>query len=202
MEQVQKDQSTRLKRTKDHEAHYDIDGVSQTPSGKIVMASQPVNEKLRSLTNIGIEEVDRKKIAKLVEVMLADTYALYLKTQNFHWNVGGPNFEALHLMFENQYKQLAEAVDVIAERVRALGMPVTATFGYFGTLTTVPDDEAVPKAELMVALLCDGHEMIVRKARDAIPMLEDLHDWATADMINQRIQYHEKTAWMLRSLIA
>jgi starvation-inducible DNA-binding protein len=169
---------------------------------KVIRPPEEIADHKQFPANTGISEDDRRHSADSIAVILADTYVLYLKTQNFHWNVGGINFETLHLMFEKQYKELAEEIDVIAERIRALGYPVHATFSTFAKLSTIKDEDTVPSAREMIRILCDGHEMIVRKAREVIPAFEKLHDGASADLINHQLQYHEKTAWMLRSLIA
>jgi len=152
--------------------------------------------------NIGINEQDRKEIADGLAKLLADTYTLYLKTHNFHWNVTGPMFETLHLMFERQYTELAAAVDQIAERIRALGFPAPGTYAEFGRLASIKEEPGVPNAESMIRLLVDGQETVVRTARSVFPSVERAHDEPTADLLTQRMQVHEKTAWMLRSLLA
>jgi starvation-inducible DNA-binding protein len=152
--------------------------------------------------NIGIEENDRKDIALGLSKLLADTYTLYLKTHNFHWNVTGPMFQTLHLMFEQQYNELAIAVDLIAERIRALGFPAPGTYGEFSQLSSIKEGEGVPGAEEMIKLLVEGQESVVRTARSIFPVVEKVNDEPTADLLTQRMQVHEKTAWMLRSLLA
>jgi starvation-inducible DNA-binding protein len=152
--------------------------------------------------NIGIKEQDRREIAKGLSNLLADTYTLYLKTHNFHWNVTGPMFRTLHLMFEEQYTELALAVDLIAERIRALGFPAPGTYGEFARLSSIHEEEGVPSAEDMIRKLVDGQEAVVRTARSLFLVLERSHDEPTADLLTQRMQVHEKTAWMLRSLLA
>lgn len=152
--------------------------------------------------NIGINEQDRKEIADGLAKLLADTYTLYLKTHNFHWNVTGPMFETLHLMFERQYTELAAAVDQIAERIRALGFPAPGTYAEFGRLASIKEEPGVPNAESMIRLLVDGQETVVRTARSVFPSVERAQDEPTADLLTQRMQVHEKTAWMLRSLLA
>src|SRR2546428_5201018 len=152
--------------------------------------------------NIGIDEKDRKEIAQGLSRLLADTYTLYLKTHNFHWNVTGPMFQTLHLMFEAQYNELALAVDSIAERIRALGFPAPGTYAEFIELSSLKEQPGVPAAEQMIRLLVDGHEAAIRTARSAFPPAERSNDEATADLLTQRMQVHEKTAWMLRSLVA
>jgi len=152
--------------------------------------------------NIGIEETDRKDIALGLSKLLADTYTLYLKTHNFHWNVTGPMFQTLHLMFEQQYNELAIAVDLIAERIRALGFPAPGTYREFSQLSSIKEGEGVPGAEEMIRLLVEGQESVVRTARSIFPVVEKVNDEPTADLLTQRMQVHEKTAWMLRSLLA
>ncbi len=152
--------------------------------------------------NIGINENDRREIADGLSRLLADTYTLYLKTHNFHWNVTGPMFQTLHLMFEAQYNELALAVDLIAERIRALGFPAPATYTEFAKLSSIKEDEGVPHAQEMIRSLVSGQESVVRTARSVFPVVENAHDEPTADLLTQRMQVHEKTAWMLRSLLA
>ena len=151
--------------------------------------------------DIGINEKDRSEIAFGLSKLLADTYSLYLKTHNFHWNVTGPMFQTLHLMFETQYNELALAVDLIAERIRSLGLPAPGTYSEFARLSSIRETSGVPKAEEMIQILVEGQEAIVRTARSVFPVAENASDEATADLLTQRIQLHEKTAWMLRSLL-
>lgn len=151
--------------------------------------------------NIGLGETDRTEIAGGLSRLLADTYTLYLKTHNFHWNVTGPMFQTLHLMFETQYTELALAVDLIAERIRALGFPAPATYAEFATLSSISETPGVPKAEDMIRLLIEGQEAVVRTARTIFPAADKASDEPTADLLTQRMQVHEKTAWMLRSLL-
>jgi starvation-inducible DNA-binding protein len=151
--------------------------------------------------DIGIKETDRKAIAEGLSRLLADTYTLYLKTHNFHWNVTGPMFQTLHLMFETQYNELALAVDQIAERIRALGYPAPGTYGEYTKLSSIKEEPGVPKAEEMIRLLVSGQEAVVRTARSIFPTAEEANDEPTADLLTQRMQTHEKTAWMLRSLL-
>jgi starvation-inducible DNA-binding protein len=152
--------------------------------------------------NIGIEEGDRREIADGLSRLLADTYTLYLKTHNFHWNVTGPMFQTLHLMFEQQYNELALAVDLIAERIRALGFPAPGTYQAFAKLSSIDEEDGVPEAEDMIRKLVEGQEAVVRTARSIFPAVERAQDEPTADLLTQRMQVHEKTAWMLRSLLA
>lgn len=152
--------------------------------------------------NIGIEEKDRCEIAQGLSKLLADTYTLYLKTHSFHWNVTGPLFRTLHLMFEEQYTELALAVDLIAERIRALGFPAPGTYREFSRLSSISEEDDVPNAKDMIRKLVEGQESVVRTARSLFHMLERSHDEPTADLLTQRMQVHEKTAWMLRSLLA
>ena len=152
--------------------------------------------------SIGIEAEDRRAIADGLARLLADTYTLYLTTHNFHWNVTGPMFQTLHLMFEAQYNELALAVDLIAERIRALGFPAPGTYREFAGLTSIPEPQGVPKAEEMIRQLVAGQETVVRTARSIFPIAEKAGDQPTLDLLTQRMQIHEKTAWMLRSLLA
>lgn len=151
--------------------------------------------------DIGISADDRKTIADGLSRLLADTYSLYLKTHNFHWNVTGPMFQTLHVMFETQYDELAIAVDVIAERIRALDHPAPGTYSEFQRLSSVSETSGVPTAHEMIRELVQGQETVVRTARSMFPAAESAHDEATADLLTQRMQLHEKTAWMLRSLL-
>ncbi|MBD0261685.1 MAG: DNA starvation/stationary phase protection protein [Tolypothrix sp. Co-bin9] len=151
--------------------------------------------------NIGIDDTSRAKIAEGLSRLLADTYTLYLKTHNFHWNVKGPMFQTLHLMFETQYTELALAVDLIAERIRALGYPAPGTYSEYAKLSSIAETPGVPKATDMIQLLVEGQEAVVRTARSIFPVVEEVNDEPTADLLTQRMQVHEKTAWMLRSLL-
>jgi starvation-inducible DNA-binding protein len=151
--------------------------------------------------DIGIQEGDRKAIAEGLSRMLADTYTLYLKTHNYHWNVTGPMFNTLHLMFEQQYNELALAVDLVAERIRALGLPAPGTYKEYSRLSSIKEVDGVPSANEMIADLVKGQEAVVRTARSIFPMVEKASDEPTADLLTQRMQVHEKTAWMLRSLL-
>jgi len=151
--------------------------------------------------NIGISDADRKAIAKGLSHLLADSYTLYLKTHNFHWNVTGPMFQTLHLMFETQYNELALAVDLIAERIRSLGHYAPGSYHQYAELTSIPEAKGVPSAKDMIKQLVEAQEAVVRTARSVFPAAEKASDEATADLLTQRIQLHEKTAWMLRSLL-
>ena len=152
--------------------------------------------------DIGIAEADRKGIAEGLNGLLADTFSLYLKTHAFHWNVTGPMFQTLHLMFEVQYNEVWTATDLIAERMRALGLPVRATYTAFSKLSSIPETDSVPEATEMVRELVKGHEACARTARSIFPRAEKGGDESTVDLLTQRLQVHEKTAWMLRSLLA
>ncbi|MEZ5282214.1 MAG: Dps family protein [Acidimicrobiales bacterium] len=152
--------------------------------------------------NIGIEQDDRLEIVEGLSRLLADTYTLYLKTHNYHWNVVGPMFNTLHLMFEQQYNELALAVDLIAERIRALGAPAPGTYAQYARLSSIAEDDGVPAATDMIANLVAGQEAVVRTARSVFPVVESAGDEVTADLLTQRMQIHEKTAWMLRSMLA
>ncbi|MFA7096963.1 MAG: Dps family protein [Gammaproteobacteria bacterium] len=151
--------------------------------------------------DIGIPEEKREAIGAGLSRLLADTYTLYLKTHNFHWNVTGPMFNTLHLMFEQQYTELATAVDLIAERIRALGMPAPGSYKQFADLTSIQEETGVPSAEEMIRQLVKDQETVVRTARSIFPVVDEAHDEPTADLLTQRMQVHEKTAWMLRSLL-
>ncbi|HBK55044.1 MAG TPA: DNA starvation/stationary phase protection protein [Xanthomonadales bacterium] len=149
----------------------------------------------------GIGHKERKKIAEGLSHLLADTYTLYLKTHNFHWNVTGPMFNTLHTMFETQYTELALAVDAIAERIRALGFPAPGTYSEYAKLSSIAETEGVPEWKEMVTQLVHGQEAVVRTARKLFPAVDAAGDEPTADLLTQRMQLHEKTAWMLRSLL-
>ena len=151
--------------------------------------------------DIGINDSDRRAIADGLARLLADTYTLYLKTHNYHWNVTGPMFNTLHLMFETQYNELALAVDQIAERIRALGHPAPGSYRAFSRLSSVQEEEGVPPAEEMIRQLVIGQETVVRTAREIFPTVDRAHDEPTADLLTQRMQIHEKNAWMLRSML-
>ncbi|MDP8567285.1 Dps family protein [Methylophilus aquaticus] len=151
--------------------------------------------------DIGINNEDRQKIAEGLSKLLADTYTLYLKTHYFHWNVTGPMFNTLHLMFETQYTELALAVDLVAERIRSLGVYAPGTYAQFSKLTSIDETIDVPKASDMISELVAGHEAVCRTARSVFPAAEKADDEATADLLTQRLQLHEKTAWMLRSML-
>ena len=152
--------------------------------------------------NIGISEDDRAAIAGGLSRLLADTYTLYLTTHNFHWNVTGPMFNTLHLMFMTQYTELWNAVDPVAERIRSLGHPAPGSYAQFGELSSIKDvPRDPPKALEMVAILVEGHEAVARTARSIFPLGEKAGDEPTADVLTQRLAIHEQTAWMLRSLL-
>jgi starvation-inducible DNA-binding protein len=151
--------------------------------------------------DIGIEANKRQEIAAGLEHVLADTYTLYLETHNFHWNVTGPMFQTLHLMFETHYNELALAVDLVAERIRALGFPAPATYKRFAELSSIEEPDGVPKAQDMIRLLVQGHETVARTARKVFASAENASDQPTCDLLTQRMQVHEKTAWMLRSML-
>ncbi len=151
--------------------------------------------------DIGIDADIRKEIADGLSRLLADTYTLYLKTHYFHWNVTGPMFQTLHLMFETQYTELALAVDLIAERIRALGFPAPGSYTEYAKLSSIPETISVPKATEMIKLLVEGQEAVCRTARSIYAIADKASDEPTADLLTQRLQLHEKTAWMLRSLL-
>ncbi|MBT8445258.1 MAG: DNA starvation/stationary phase protection protein [Gammaproteobacteria bacterium] len=152
--------------------------------------------------NIGIPESQRRDIAAGLSKLLADSYTLYLKTHNYHWNVKGPMFNTLHLMFEEQYTELALAVDVIAERIRALGVAAPGSYRAYAELTDIDEEDGVPSAEDMLRNLVIGQETVARTAREVFPLVDLASDEPTADLLTQRMQIHEKNAWMLRSMLA
>jgi len=154
-----------------------------------------------SSIHIGISAPDREQVAAGLSHLLADTYSLYLQTHNFHWNVEGPMFNTLHLMFETQYNELWQAVDVIAERIRSLGFHAPGTYSELTKLTSIEEVAGVPEAMDMVSYLVKGHEAVTRTARTAFQMSDKASDESSSDMLTQRLQIHEKTAWMLRSLL-
>jgi starvation-inducible DNA-binding protein len=154
-----------------------------------------------SSLDIGISAKDREEIAQGLSRLQADTYTLYLMTHNFHWNVTGPMFNTLHLMFMTQYTELWNAIDPIAERIRALGFPAPGTYAQFGKLSSIKEPEGVPAAMDMVKLLVKGHEAVAKTARGLFPVADKADDQPTADLLTQRLDIHEKTAWMLRSLL-
>ena len=151
--------------------------------------------------DIGISANERKKIAQGLSALLADSYTLYLMTHNFHWNVTGPDFNSLHLMFMGQYTEQWNALDIIAERIRALGCPAPGTYKEFVTLSSIKEVEGVPKATDMVRHLVSAQEATARTARKLFPVVNSANDQPTADLLTQRLEVHEKTAWMLRSLL-
>ena len=164
------------------------------------MAKKP-KEKTSTRIDIGIDKDQRKSIADGLSRLLADEYTLYLKTHNFHWNVTGPMFNTLHLMFETHYTEAAMAVDLVAERIRALGFPAPGTYKQYASLSSISETEGVPEAMEMVRLLVKGHEACAKTARSVFPLADAANDEPTADLLTQRLQVHEKTAWMLRSLL-
>ena len=151
--------------------------------------------------DVGISEKNRNEIAQGLSKFLADTYTLYLKTHNFHWNVTGPMFQTLHLMFEQHYNELWTAVDLVAERIRSLGLLAPGTYEEFSELSSIKEAKGHVKAEDMIRLLVEGHEAVIRTARSVFPLAEKAQDQVTMDLLTQRMQIHEKTAWMLRSLL-
>lgn len=151
--------------------------------------------------DIGISEKDRARIAEGLSHLLADSYALYLKTHGFHWNVTGPMFNTLHVMFMEQYTEQWTALDAIAERIRALGYPAPASYAQFAKLASIAEETGVPNAQEMVRQLVAGQEAVARTARKLFPIVDKASDEPTADLLTQRLQVHEKTAWMLRSLL-
>lgn len=151
--------------------------------------------------HIGIADKDRKEIAAGLSHLLADSYTLYLTTHNFHWNVTGPMFRTLHLMFMEQYTEMWNALDVIAERIRSLGYPAPGTYAQFAALTSLKEPKGVPKAQEMIKMLVVGHEAVAKTARSIIDAADAGNDEVTLDLLTQRLQLHEKTSWMLRALL-
>ena len=151
--------------------------------------------------DIGISEEHRQQIAEGLARLLADSYTLYLKTHNFHWNVTGPMFSTLHTLFEQHYTELATAVDEIAERIRALGVAAPGSYEQFSRLSSIREETGVPGAAEMIRQLVQGQEAVVKTARSIFPVVESAHDEPSADLLTQRMQIHEKNAWMLRSLL-
>lgn len=156
---------------------------------------------MKAKIDIGISEKNREEIAKGLAHFLADTYTLYLKTHNFHWNVTGPMFSTLHLMFETHYTELAVAVDLIAERIRALGFIAPGTYTEFARLTSIKEHSGDLEAVKMIKCLIEAHEVVIKTARSVLPTAEKANDQVTLDLLTQRLQIHEKTVWMLRSLV-
>ncbi len=150
--------------------------------------------------DIGINKQDRTKVAEALKHLLADSYTLYLQTHNFHWNVSGPRFRDLHLMFEEHYTELATAVDEIAERIRTLGVAAPGTYKAFAKLSSIQEVEGVPDAKEMVKILNESHEQVVKTCREALKLAEDAEDESTAALVSDRMVIHEKTAWMLRMM--
>jgi starvation-inducible DNA-binding protein len=149
----------------------------------------------------GISAKDRAAIAQGLSRLLADTYVLYLKTHNFHWNVEGPMFQTLHQMFMEQYTETWNAIDLVAERIRSLGHYAPGTYKEYLALARIKETAGVPKAEQMIRLLIDGQEAVVRTAREVLPLADRANDEPSVDLLTQRMQVHEKNAWMLRSLL-
>lgn len=151
--------------------------------------------------NTGIDAKDRAAIAQGLSKLLADTYLLYLKTHNFHWNVEGPMFQTLHVMFMDQYTEAWNAIDLVAERIRSLGHYAPGTYKQYLKLGSIKETEGVPKATQMVKQLIEAQEAVVRTARSVLPLAERANDQPTLDVLTQRMDVHEKNAWMLRSLL-
>ena len=151
--------------------------------------------------DIGIDEQHRREIAEGLAKLLADSYTLYLKTHNFHWNVTGPMFSTLHALFEEHYTELAMAVDAIAERIRALGVAAPGSYQQFSELSSIKEETGVPTADKMIEQLTQDQEAVIRTARSIFPVVDAAHDEPSADLLTQRMQIHEKNAWMLRSLL-
>lgn len=152
--------------------------------------------------DLGIANKQRSEIAEGLSKLLADSYMLYMKTHNYHWNVEGPMFNTLHIMFMEQYTELWNALDLIAERIRALGEYAPGSYKQFAKLTSISESDKVPKAEKMISELLEGHHVVIQTARSLYPLAEEGSDEVTLDLLTQRLQVHEKTAWMLRSLLS
>ncbi len=165
------------------------------------MSSKTKPQTKNNLMDTGISEPQRKLISDGLCHFLADTYTLYLKTHNFHWNVTGPHFKSLHLLFEEQYAELALAVDLIAERIRALGFPAPASYQQFSALTKIKEETGVLHYEQMIGHLTSDHEYLAKIARDFFLISDKAHDEVTNNLLSERMDVHEKTAWMLRSLL-
>lgn len=150
---------------------------------------------------IGISDADRKEVAHGLSKLLADTYTLYLKTHNFHWNVEGPMFQTLHIMFMGQYTEMWNALDIIAERIRALGHYAPGSYSEFIKLSSIKESKSVPKANKMIEEALQGHESVIKTTRSIFDAAEKANDQSTMDVLTQRLDIHEKTAWMLRSLL-
>lgn len=151
--------------------------------------------------DIGIDQTQRLQIAEGLKVLLADSYTLYLQTHNFHWNITGPQFRDLHLMFEEQYTELADAVDLIAERIRTLGVAAPGTYKAFAELSNIKEVDGVPSATEMLTILTKGHEQVVKTCREVLKPAQEADDESTASLVSDRMRLHEKTAWMLRSML-
>jgi len=156
---------------------------------------------MKASIDIGIDAPQRERIADGLATLLADSYTLYLKAHNYHWNVTGPRFRELHAAFEEQYTELALAVDAIAERIRSLGAPAPGTYRDFGARTSIREADGVPTAEAMIRDLLAGHETVVRTARAVLPLAQQAGDESSVNLLTDRMAVHEKTAWMLRSMI-
>lgn len=166
------------------------------------MENKTEMENTRSNINIGIGESERKEICQELSKCLADTYLLYLKTQNYHWNVTGRMFHSLHTLFEEQYKELASSIDEIAERIRALGEFSPGSFSKFAKLTSIKEEDSIPAAEEMISNLIEANESVLATAKETLQKAEQCSDDGTVDLMVERLQAHEKNAWMLRSLIS
>jgi starvation-inducible DNA-binding protein len=154
-----------------------------------------------SKPDLGMSDDDRERIAQGLSRLLADSYVLYLKTHGFHWNVTGPMFNTLHQMFMVQYTEQWTALDLIAERIRSLGFAAPASYAAFSKLASIDEEEGVPEAMDMVGQLMEAQEAVARTARKVMPIANKADDQPTVDLLTQRLQVHEKTAWMLRSLL-
>ena len=180
--------------------HYDLDGVEPPSTNSVYFQSGRASpaQTLKSR----ISEENKKVIATQLSRLLGDSYFLYLKTQNFHWNVVGPSFNSLHKLFEHQYKELAEAIDVIAERIRALGYTAPGSFREFTQISSIKEVSDKPSAEQMIRILCDDHETVIASIQETFEKISEFHDLSTEDLLAARSMIHEKNAWILRSLLA
>jgi len=164
-----------------------------------VKTNSKVNTKISTKINTGLSDTDRKKIGLGLSKLLADSYTLYLKTHGFHWNVTGPNFKTLHLLFEEQYTELALAIDTIAERIRALDLPAPASYQQYAKLTALKEETGIPADLEMIKQLIADHEHLVKTARELFIIASKVNDEVTTSLLSDRMSIHEKTAWMLRS---
>lgn len=179
--------------------HYDLDGMREVTAENLVKTQNPTAKNPDLDIKIGINVEDRTLLSKSLCTLLADTYTLYLKTQNFHWNVAGARFLMLHELFERQYKQLAESIDTIAERIRALGFRAPGTYGEFQALTSIVEEASTPTEERMIELLVSGYETLIHSVSKIAPLADNASDLPTNDLAAKLSNEFQKSAWMLRS---